>query len=127
MKNASKLVWITNKSTIPYVTIDSNQRLYISSPARELLNVPNGQFRLIAGYDVVNKRIVLAKPDVVRVPDVVPFNFDKRSYSYVKPFVEQAKLAGKLPVRFLYVGKDFGDYPQGTHAFQLEGYKAPDK
>lgn len=124
----SDFKWISNIDELPYVTIDAHQRLYISKPARELINVQGGMhFRLIAGYDFANHRIVIAKPDVVRVPDVIPFNFDKRSYSKVKSFVENARLGGHLPLRFVYAGKDYADYPKGTYAFERVGYEAPDK
>lgn len=120
--------WISNDNPKhPYVTIDKQQRLYISAPARELIGLPKGRFHLIAGYDSVNKRIVLAKPDIVRVTDVKPFKFDKRSYSNAKPFVEQAKLGGKLPVRFAYSGKEYAEFPDGSFVFTLEGIKSPDE
>ena len=128
-KTNDKFTWITNRSTIAYVTIDNQQRLYISKPTKELMNLPDdGKFRLIAGYDFVNNRIVLAKPEVVRVADVKPFNFDKRGYSNAKHFIERAVInEGDLPVRFLYKGKDYSDYPDGAFAFELEGFVAPDK
>lgn len=119
-KAKKEISWISNERppAHPYVSIDKQQRLYISAPARELLNVPNGQFHLIAGFDHVNKRIVLAKPEVVRVTDVKPFKFDKRPYSRAKTFVEQANIEAELPVRFTYVGRDYADY-KGSHAFEL--------
>lgn len=121
-------IWISNESKIPYVTIDAHKRLYISTPARKLLGVEGGShFRLITGYDFANHRIVIAKPEIVRIPDVVPFNFDKRSYSRVKPFVDNARLDGSLPIRFLYVGKDYSDYPRGSYAFERAGFEAGDK
>jgi hypothetical protein len=119
--------WITNRSTEAYVTIDNQRRLYISKPTKELMNLPEGKFRLIAGYDYANNRIVIAKPEIVRVTDVKPFKFDKRGYSNAKHFVERANLGGKIPVRFIYTGKDYSQYPEGSFAFQLEGYEAPDK
>lgn len=127
-KESEGFVWISNESSFPYVTIDSHQRLYISSPAKKLLNLPEGKvnFRLITGYDFANNRIVLAKPEIVRVPNVKPFKFDKRSYSKAKTFVEKARLGGMLPVRFKYVGKDFSELPAGSYAFELEGATAED-
>lgn len=113
--------WITNQAVNPYVTIDSQQRLYISKPARDLMVLPDGHFRLIAGYDFANHRIVLAKPEVVRVPNVVPYNFDKKAYSKVKHFVEAARLGDSLPIRFIYRGKDYSEYPQGAFAFEMAG------
>lgn len=118
--------WITNRSTTPYVTIDKQKRLYISKPAQELMSLPDGKFQLIAGYDFANHRIVLAKPEIVRVPNVKPFKFDKRAYSNAKHFVERARLGDLLPVRFVYVGKDYSEYPDGSYAFIREGYEPVD-
>lgn len=112
--------WITNKSTIAYVTIDKQRRLYISKSAKELMGLTDEKFRLIAGYDFANNRVVLAKPEVVRVTNVKPFKFDKRGYSNAKYFVERANLSD-LPVRFLFKGKDYSEYPEGSYAFELEG------
>lgn len=122
-------VWITNRTTQPYVTIDSQQRLYISSPAKDLMGIPKGRYKfsLIAGYDFANHRIVLAKPEIVRVPNIEPYSFDKRSYSGVKGFVSRARLEEMLPIRFIYVGKDYSTYPSGSYAFQMEGREAEDK
>lgn len=124
----SEFRWISNRSyDEPYVTIDNQKRLYISKPARELLGLPDRtKFKLIAGYDFANHRIVLAKPEVVRVPDVQAFPFDKRAYSKVSRFVEKARIGGNLPVRFLYVGRDYSEYPSGAYAFTMEGYEAED-
>lgn len=83
------------------------------------MNLPDGKFRLIAGYDFANNRIVLAKPEVVRVTNIKPFSFDKRGYSNAKYFVERANLSG-LPVRFVYTGKDYSEYPDGSFAFSLD-------
>ena len=113
--------WITNRSTEAFVTIDNLKRLYISRPAKDLMNIPDTKFRLIAGYDFVNDRIVLAKPEVVRIPDVKPFSFDKRGYSNAKYFVERANLEAKLPVRFVFRGRDYANYPEGSFCFELEG------
>jgi hypothetical protein len=124
--NEQAFEWITNRSTTAYVTIDNQQRLYISKPTKELMNLPDGKFRLIAGYDFANNRVVLAKPEIVRATNVKPFKFDKRGYSNAKHFVERANLIGKIPVRFIYTGKDYSEYPEGSYAFQLEGYNAPD-
>lgn len=121
-----KFEWITNKSTAAYVTIDNQQRLYIAKPTKELMNIDEGKFRLIAGYDYANHRVVLAKPEVVRVPDVKPYKFDKRGYSNAKYFVERAGLTG-LPLRFVYKGKDYSEYPDGAYCFELEGSTPADK
>ncbi|WP_079516545.1 hypothetical protein [Rossellomorea marisflavi] len=118
--------WITNNSGEAYVTIDNQQRLYISRPARDLMNLPTEKFRLIAGYDFANHRIVLAKPEVVRVTEVKPFKFDKRAYSNAKHFVSRASLHDSLPTRFIYAGKDYSEYPEGSYAFVREGHESED-
>lgn len=118
--------WITNQSTTAYVTIDSQQRLYISKPTKELMNLPEGRFRLIAGYDFANNRIVLARPEVVRVTNIKPFRFDKRGYSNAKHFVKRARLHDALPVRFFYEGKDYSEYPEGSFAFTMQDYDPVD-
>lgn len=119
--------WITNTSGDAYVTIDNQQRLYISRPAKDLMGLPDGKFRLIAGYDFANHRIVLAKPEIVRVTDIKPFKFDKRAYSNAKHFVSRAALHGSLPTRFIYAGKDYSEYPEGSYAFVKEGHESEDK
>jgi len=121
------VTWISNDASRgAFITIDKQKRLFVSTEARRLLNVLNGYFELIIGYDHVNKRMVVAKPDVVRVPDVKPFKFDKRSYAKSLKFVNNTKISeSDLPVRFNYVGKDYASY-KGAHAFQLADYDAPD-
>jgi hypothetical protein len=118
--------WITNVTAHAYVTIDNQHRLYISRPAKDLMGLPDGKFRLIAGYDFANHRIVLAKPEIVRVPDIVPFKFYDPGYSKAKHFVERANLHGSLPTRFIYAGKDYSEYPSGSYAFVREGHESTD-
>lgn len=125
----SPIQWISAEPVrAEYITIDSQQRLYLSAAACDLLNVPKaGHFALIVGYDAVNRRIVVAKPDIVRVPDVRPFSFDGRRYGHARAFVKQVELtADDLPQRYEYVGKDYGDAPRGSFAFQLADFDAPD-
>lgn len=118
--------WITSRSATAYVSIDRQNRIYIARATRDMLDLPNGEFYLLTGYDFANKRIVLAKPEIVRVPNVEPFKFDKRSYCRARYFVEQAQLEGELPVRFIYAGKDFSEFPRGAHIFTLEGHESDD-
>lgn len=124
------LKWISNQAEMRNtnaVSIDVYHRLNILKTPRKTLNIPDNElFQLIVGFDKVNKRIVLAKPDVVRVPNVRPYKFSRRATAKVSNFVKEAGLEDRLPVRFNYVGKDFSEYPQGAHAFQLEGFDAPD-
>lgn len=118
--------WISNISKEPYVSIDAMKRLYISKPARELADLPDGEFSLMIGFDHANKRIVLGKPEHVKPANNRPFYFDRRSYSKVTRFVDVARINDILPVRFYYSGKDFSDLPRGTHVFTLVGYESED-
>lgn len=117
--------WISNEGgNGEYITIDSQRRFYLSSGTRALFN---GAKTLIFGYDFVNKRLVVAKPNIVRAADVVPYNFDKRWYASARHFVKNAGIdLMDLPLRFNYVGKDYADTPAGSHTFQLADYDAPD-
>src|SRR5699024_6076384 len=102
---AFNFTWISNVSDKPYITIVSHELLYISSLARDIIGVKGGRhFKLVAGYDFTNGRIILSKPEHVGALNILPFNFDKRSYSRVKPFVEKAQIKDKLPTRYYYVG-----------------------
>jgi hypothetical protein len=123
--SANSFQWISNDTTTgPYITIDAMRRFYLSSGARELFS---GAKSLIFGYDPVNKRLVVAKPDVVRAVNVRPYPFDKRWYASARNFVKQAGISeSSLPLRFYYVGKDYGDTPAGSYAFELGDYDAPD-
>jgi hypothetical protein len=125
----SSIEWISSApARSEYITVDRQQRIYLSSAACALLRVdPAGGFALIFGYDAVNKRIIAAKPDVVRVPDVRPFGFTKQRYAHAKSFVRQANIdRADLPIRFEFVGKDYGDAPAGSFVFELAGFDAPD-
>lgn len=118
--------WISNESSAgAYITVDNQLRLYLSTGTRELLNLgPSGKengvpSKLIIGYDAVNKRLVVAKPEVVRATDVKPFNFDRRSYSSARVFVREIGVSGnELPLRYNYVGKEYGEYPSGAYVFE---------
>lgn len=123
--------WISNDSHgagAAYVTIDKNQRLYLSSGARDALKLPpNTPARLIVGYDAANKRLVIAKPEVVRAADVKPFKFDKRSYSSARNFLRKAGVQlADLPKRYVLIGKEYAAYAEGSYAFELDDYDAPD-
>ena len=121
----SSFQWISNEGgNGEYITIDAHRRFYLSSGTRALFN---GAKSLIVGYDAVNKRLVVAKPDLVRAVNVVPYNFDKRWYASARHFVKNAGIdPSDLPIRFNYVGKDYADMPAGSHTFQLADYDAPD-
>jgi len=115
--------WISNESTGgAYITIDKQLRLYLSSGTRDILKLgAQMPTKLIIGYDAVNKRLVVAKPEVVRATDVKPFNFDKRSYSSARVFIREIGVSeSKLPLRYEYVGKEYGEYPEGSYCFEIE-------
>lgn len=121
-----KFEWISNTSGQSYVSIDKAKRLYISKDARDMLGLPHGHYRLLVGFDHVNKRVVLAKPEVIKPMNTRPFNFDGRSYSRASELVAKARISDGLPIRFYYAGKDFSEMPHGSHAFTLEGYESED-
>ncbi|WP_042399293.1 hypothetical protein [Geomicrobium sp. JCM 19037] len=111
------------------ITIDSARRITISAGATEVLNVSkDGQFALYVGYDSVNKRIALAKPDVVRQAELRPYNFDRRRYAYAKKLTQEIGIAdADLPLRYEYIGRDYSGDPKGVHSFGLVGHTAPDE
>ncbi len=120
--------WISNETKPVYISVDKQYRLYLSQGTRQLLGLqPEEHIRLYCGYDLVNHRIVVAKPGVVNVPNVKPFRFDKRSYSKAKNYVENTGLKdANLPIRFDYVGEDFGEVPSGSYVFERADVEAPD-
>jgi hypothetical protein len=123
--------WISSdeSSGKAFITLDSQKRLNLSSGACDLLKLPKeGDFRLHVGYDPVNKRIVVAKPEVVRVTDVKPFKFDKRRYASGRPVLSAtAIMPDELPLRYVYKGRDYAELPDGSYVFGLEDYEAPDE
>jgi hypothetical protein len=129
-KKNEGFAWISyeTESDQPYITVDSQQRLYLSSGVCKLIGA-ECPLRLYVGYDHANMRLVVAKPDVVKATDTRPFKFDKRRYGNAKPFIKTLGLdVSKLPMRFTYTGKDFSDagLPAGSFAFQLEGFTGAD-
>lgn len=108
-----------------YISTDRLGRLYLSEGAKELMGIHNEELpvSLYLGYDKVNKRIGLARPDVVRLVDVKPFKFNgKRTYASAKSFLMANNILPEKGVqRYDYVGKE-----DGIYVFQLEEYEAPD-
>ena len=122
------LQWMQPDKLQPTITIDNQRRIYISTEARKLLGLNAPGFRLIFAFDKANQRIVVAKPEVVRAPDVMPFTFDKRNYAHAKRMVRDMGYSdAELPLKFEFVGKDYADYPDGAYAFGRVGFDAPDK
>lgn len=110
--------WISADSAEPYITIDNQQRLYLSAGARKTIGVDT-RSRIIVGYDKANKRVVIAKPEVVRVPNIRPFLLDKKAYCSARAIVQAIDFDYEdLPLRFAYVGRDFSEYDVGSYAFQ---------
>lgn len=122
--------WISSDESTgrPFITLDSQKRLNLNASACELIGVPkDGDFRLMVGYDKVNKRIILAKPEVVRVTDIKPFKFDKRRYASGKPVLSATAITpDELPLRYYFRGRDYA-VVDGAFVFQLEDFTAPDE
>lgn len=123
----SALQWMRPDKRMPTITIDSYRRISLSTDARKLLGLTY-PYRLVIAFDKANQRIVVAKPEIVRVPDVQPFSFDKRHYAHAKRMVREMGFSdAELPLRFEFVGKDYAEYPDGAFSFQRVGFNAPDK
>lgn len=121
--------WISNNIFgESYITVDSQLRFYISSGARDVMRLGKKlPAKLIVGYDIVNKRLIFAKPEVVRAANIKPFSFDRRSYSSARSFIKKVGIpTNELPQTYVYIGKEYGEYPEGAFAFQLEDFDAPD-
>ncbi len=113
--------WISNDDA-PFLTVDNQRRIYFNSGSRTLLGVEPYQ-RWIVGYDQANKRLILAKPDVVKAVNVAPFSVDKRYYMSARKFVSKLGIEDELPLNFRYVAhvtsaKDA--YPAGSYIFEAE-------
>lgn len=118
--------WIKPDSPTASITVDKLKRLYLSSEARKLLGV-TAPFKLLVGYDSVNKRLVLTKPEIVKALEVKPFKFDNRGYAHARGFVNELKMPDSVyPIKFEFVGRDLSEYPEGAFCFQLEAFEAPD-
>lgn len=122
--------WISNESRegAAYVTLDSQKRLYMSEGAVKKLGLTLPASMLI-GYDKVNKRFIIAKPELVRAVNTKPFKFNKDQYAHARAVVKHIEVdESELPLRYYYVGKDFTDagYPDGAYVFELADFDAPD-
>ncbi|MGG2024236.1 hypothetical protein AB1282_00360 [Gottfriedia sp. S16(2024)] len=124
--------WISNDSAShdAYITLDAMKRLYLSTKACAVMGLPKKEaFELFVGYDALNKRLVIAKPDLVSPVNVKPFKFDKRSYASARPLLDKMDVkVAQLPLRYNYVGRLHNDkmYPAGTYVFELDGHTAVD-
>jgi hypothetical protein len=105
-----------------FVTVDKYGRLCLSAKTRELLGVRNIPAKLYVGYDSANKRIGLAKPDIVRMTDKNPLHFSAdKGYAAARGFLAQYKIPHDKSYRYNYVGQE-----NGAHVFELSTYNAPD-
>lgn len=121
------LQWMQPDKLQPTITIDNQRRIYISTEARKLIGLTS-PFRLIVAFDKANQRVVVAKPEIVRAPNAVPFQFDKRHYAHAKRMVRELGFTdAELPLRFEYIGRDYSEYPEGSFSFQRVGFNAPDR
>jgi hypothetical protein len=107
----------------PAITVDKQARIRLNKPLRRELGCEGRSIKLYLAYDPVNKRIGLAKPDVVRLTDHRPVTFDgQRGYATVTGFLRKFQIPYDKTYRYTYDGKE-GD---GWWTFRLEGYDAPD-
>ncbi|SMO92026.1 hypothetical protein SAMN06264849_11413 [Melghirimyces algeriensis] len=108
-------------STNKIVSIDKNKRLYINKPLQMELGCVKIPVNLYVGYDKVNKRIGIAKPDVVRITDKSPIRFDARGYASARGFIDKHKLPHDKTYHYIFDGRE-----DGWLTFRLFGYTAPD-
>lgn len=113
--NIDNITWITaDLVKNPFVSVDTQLRLYFSAEARNLLKADE----VMIAYDHTNKRIIVGNPAYVRPANVKPHKLDRRGYASARPFVRTLGLtASDLPLRFEYVGKDYT--VDGAEAFEL--------
>lgn len=105
----------------PFVTVDKFGRICLSAKTREMLGCRYVPTKLYVGYDKANKRIGLAKPEVVRLTDTTPMNFDIRGYGHAGAFLRKYQIPHDKTYRYVHVGKE-----GGALTFELDGYDAPD-
>lgn len=119
---------VSTRGDTAFITTDAQNRLCLSAKLRRDLGLTNGSsgsIRLYLGYDKVNKRIGIAKPDIVRLTDTKPYKFDaKRGYAHARNFLRANEIlpAKGKSARYVYDGQE-----DGWHTFKLDGYDAPDK
>lgn len=118
--------WYDNRRTggEMYISTDVYQRLYLSAALQRELGCVGKPIKLFVGYDKVNKRIAIGKPDVVRLNDSGTLSFDgKRHYASGRGFMNLHGLPNDKTYRYVYDGKD---KTTGALLFKLENYDAPD-
>lgn len=106
-----------------YVTTDKQGRIYINRLAQKNMGISQIPVELYVAYDKVNKRIGLAKPEVVRLTDIHAFTFSgKRAYASAISFLKKnGIMPSRKAQRYFYDGRE-----DGWYTFKLEEYDAPD-
>ncbi|MCR8843104.1 hypothetical protein NQ117_05380 [Paenibacillus sp. SC116] len=119
--------WFDNRPQrrAAFVSTDRQRRLHLSSGTRAILGITEGEaVSMYVGFDHANKRIAVARPDVVRLTDTRTMRFDgKRYYAAATSFVSMYELPHDKAYRYDFAGKDEST---GAIMFQLAGYDAPD-
>lgn len=109
-----------------YVTIDRMGRLCLSTGLRRELGIKL-PVKLYVGYDKVNRRIGIAKPDVVRLVNVQPYSFDKRGCAIARRFVKDNGIDNSQARRYYYEGIEHGGENAGWMIFKQDGFSSPDQ
>lgn len=92
------------RQVTPALTLDKYNRLYLNLLTQQLFGFDKeqGPYFLYVWYDKVNRRIGLAKPDIVKLVDTRPFKFDKRFYTSFKKLVEYYRIDTNTTKRYIY-------------------------
>lgn len=115
-----------SRSGEKFIAVDNQARLYLSSSLQRELGCVGREIELYVAYDKVNKRIAIAKPDIVRQTGVNPMRFDaNRSYASARGFLRHNQIPAQ-PHRYYYDGNEKGGDFRGWMTFKLEGHSAPD-
>jgi hypothetical protein len=121
---ATLIPFSNDRADTSFITVDRQGRLCLSSKLRKDLGNIGNNVAMYVSYDKVNKRIGLAKPDIVRLTNTRPFTFDKnRGYAMARNFLKAAAISYNEASRYVYDGVE-GD---GWMTFKLADYDAPDK
>lgn len=105
------------------ITIDKNRRIYLNKPLQSYLNCKGKPIKLHLGYDPANRRIAIAKPEILRLTNHRPVTFSKYSFISARPFIERFKIPYEQgPLHYYYFGDE-----DGWMTFQLEGHIAEDE
>ena len=115
-----------NRGSDMFIAVDSQSRLYLSQALQRELGCIGLPIELYLAYDKINKRIAIAKPDIVRLTNVRPFRFDgDRHYANAGNFLRDNRIPARHH-RYYYDGREqAGDF-KGWLTFRLEDYDAPD-